>query len=437
MSTIKVDTLNGSTGSTITVPSGQTLAVAGTLNLTGTLADLTTTGSIANDGIQIVDNKISAKRSNDNLEIEAIGTGSIVVGSALNIGSNSFITDSVQILDNTISTNRSNDDLELTANGSGKVKVGLFKFPTSDGSNGQVIQTDGSGNLSFASVSSTAISQLNTNVTASDSGSNGTVTITCDGNTEMTVTDDGVRVHGNLTVDGTQTIINTSTLSVEDNIIEVNRNVSANAGMPTFSGLKVNRGEGSTSTEQDLFWVWDESYADDGTTIFGNAGGAFTAFKSANDGASAATLVDIRANIVHAIATGAQYSDVAERYAADGYMRKGTVVSIGGTEEITEAEGEMNSNVFGVISSQPAFMMNASAGNNDSHPFVAMVGRVPVRVIGLANKGDRLVLSSTKGVARVLKDDETASTEQVIGRVLQTKIDDAEYSIECIVQCRV
>ena len=186
-----------------------------------------------------------------------------------------------------------------------------------------------------------------------------------------------------------------------------------------------------------MFCVWDESYADDGTTIFGNAGGAFTAFKSANDGASAATLVDIRANIVHAIATGAQYSDVAEIYADDGYMRKGTVVSIGVTEEITEAEGEMNSNVFGVISSQPAFMMNASAGNNDSHPFVAMVGRVPVRVIGLANKGDRLVLSSTKGVARVLKDDETASTEQVIGRVLQTKIDDAEYSIECIVQCRV
>ena len=118
-------------------------------------------------------------------------------------------------------------------------------------------------------------------MTVADSGSNGTVTIACDGNTELTVTDDGVRVHGNLTVDGTQTVINTTTLSVEDNIIEVNRNVSSNAGMPTFSGIKINRGEGSSSTEQDLFWVWDESFADDGTTIFGNSGGAFTAFKSA------------------------------------------------------------------------------------------------------------------------------------------------------------
>jgi hypothetical protein len=396
MSTLKVDTLNGSTGSTITVPSGQTLAVAGTLTTTGTFnptADISVSGNISNDGVQIIDNTISASRTND--------------------------------------------DLEISASGTGKVKIGVLKFPTSDGSSDQVLKTDGSGNLSFATLSSTSISQNNTNVTASDSGSDGTVTITCDGNTEMTVTDDGVRVHGNLTVDGTQTIINTSTLSVEDNIIEVNRNVSSNAPMPTLSGLKVNRGEGSSSTEQDLFWVWDESFADDGTTIFGNSGGAFTAFKSANDGASAATLVDIRANIVHAIATGAQYSDVAERYAADDFLQKGTVVSIGGTEEITTATEEMSENVFGVVSTQPAFMMNASAGNNDSHPFVAMVGRVPVRVIGLARKGDRLVLSSTKGVARVVRANENPTTEQVIGRVLQDKIDTAEHAIECVVQCRV
>jgi hypothetical protein len=396
MSTLKVDILNGSTGSTITVPSGQTLAVAGTLTTTGTFnptADISVSGNISNDGVQIIDNTISASRTND--------------------------------------------DLEISASGTGKVKIGVLKFPTSDGSSDQVLKTDGSGNLSFATLSSTSISQNNTNVTASDSGSDGTVTITCDGNTEMTVTDDGVRVHGNLTVDGTQTIINTSTLSVEDNIIEVNRNVSSNAGMPTLSGLKVNRGEGSSSTEQDLFWVWDESFADDGTTIFGNSGGAFTAFKSANDGASAATLVDIRANIVHAIATGAQYSDVAERYAADDFLQKGTVVSIGGTEEITTATEEMSENVFGVVSTQPAFMMNASAGNNDSHPFVAMVGRVPVRVIGLARKGDRLVLSSTKGVARVVRANENPTTEQVIGRVLQDKIDTAEHAIECVVQCRV
>ena len=396
MSTLKVDTLNGSTGSTITVPSGQTLAVAGTLTTTGTFnptADITVSGNISNDAISIVDNKISTIRTNDNLILDASGTG--------------------------------------------KVDLNGLLFPSSDGTAGQVIKTDGSGNLSFTTISSTAISQLNTNVTVTDSGTNGTVTIACDGNTEMTVTDDGVRVHGNLTVDGVNTVINTTTLSVEDNVIELNRNVSNNAGMPSYSGLKVNRGEGSSNTEQDLFWVWDETFGDDGTTIYGNAGGAWTAFKSANDNMSANTLVDIRANIVHAIATGAQYSDVAERYAADDYMQKGTVVSIGGTEEITTATEEMSENVFGVVSTQPAFMMNASAGNNDSHPFVAMVGRVPVRVIGLARKGDRIVLSSTEGVARVVRPNENPTTEQVIGRVLQDKIDTAEHAIECVVQCRV
>ena len=396
MSTLKVDTLNGSTGSTITVPSGQTLSVAGTLTTTGTFnptSDITVSGNISNDAISIVDNKISTIRTNDNLILDASGTG--------------------------------------------KVDLNGLLFPSSDGTAGQVIKTDGSGNLSFTTISSTAISQLNTNVTVTDSGTNGTVTIACDGNTEMTVTDAGVRVHGNLTVDGVNTVINTTTLSVEDNVIELNRNVSNNAGMPSYSGLKVNRGEGSSNTEQDLFWVWDETFGDDGTTIYGNAGGAWTAFKSANDNMSANTLVDIRANIVHAIATGAQYSDVAERYAADDYMQKGTVVMIGGTEEITTATEEMSENVFGVVSTQPAFMMNASAGNNDSHPFVAMVGRVPVRVIGLARKGDRIVLSSTEGVARVVRPNENPTTEQVIGRVLQDKIDTAEHAIECVVQCRV
>ena len=379
MSTLKVDNLNGSTGSTVNVPSGQTL-FADTLK-----------------------------------------------------------TDNIQVTDNNITTYTSNSNINITPNGSGAVVIDGLSFPTSDGSNQQVLQTDGSGNLSFAtiSVSSTSISQLNTNVTCADTGTNGTVTIQCDGNTEMTVTDDGVRVHGNLTIDGTQTIVNTTTLSVEDNIIEVNRNVSSNAGMPTYSGLKVNRGSASTATEQDLFFVWDESFADDGTTTFGNAGGAWTAFKSANDPLTAATLVDIRANIVHAVATGAQYSDVAERYAADESMPCGTVVEIGGEQEITTAKGEMSENVFGVVSTQPAFMMNASAGNNDSHPFVTMVGRVPVRVIGTANKGDRLVMSEIDGVARTLKDGETAKTERVIGRVLQNKIVNDEHTIECVVQCRV
>ena len=86
-------------------------------------------------------------------------------------------------------------------------------------------------------------------------------------------------IEGNLEVKGTGTTFNTTTLTIEDNIIELNRNISSNSAMPNYSGVKVNRGNTSTATEQDLFWVWDETFADDGTTIHGNAGGAWTAFK--------------------------------------------------------------------------------------------------------------------------------------------------------------
>ena len=157
--------------------------------------------------------------------------------------------------------------------------------------------------------------------TVNDGGS--TVTLmTLDGDTgrlELPSVGD-LRVKGNLTVDGDQVINNTTTLSVEDNIIELNRNVSSNSGMPNFTGLKVNRGETSTATEQDLFWVWDESFADDGTTTHGNAGGAWTAFKAPRgdeSGFTADALVDIRCNVLHATATSAMYADVAERFEAD------------------------------------------------------------------------------------------------------------------------
>ena len=243
---------------------------------------------------------------------------------------------------------------------------------------------------------------------------------------------DHLRV-GDLTVDGTSTIINTSTLSVEDNIIELNRNISSNAGMPNFTGLKVNRGETSSDTEQNLYWVWDETFADDGTTIHGNAGGAWTAFKSGggDDELSAPTLVDIRANIVHATSTAAQYADLAERYEADMQLEVGDVVILGGEAEITRCEHELSDAVFGVISDSPAFLMNAQAGNDDSHPMVAMNGRVMVKVKGRGNAGDRLV-SAGDGVARTANSEECTHFN-VLGRLIKAKYNVETALTECVI----
>lgn len=281
----------------------------------------------------------------------------------------------------------------------------------------------------ISAISTTAITSGTTNVTAASTS----VITTVGGNTELTVTDAGVRVHGNLTVDGTETIVNTATLSVEDNIIEVNRNVSSNAGMPTYSGMRVNRGEGSTATEGDLFWVWDESFADDGTTIHGNAGGAWTAGRGS--GASDVdALVDIRCNVIHATATSAQYADVAERFEADAPMSAGAVVEVGGTAEITETTTDLSDNVFGVISDLPAYAMNAGAGTNESHPFVAMTGRTPVRVTGAVTKGQRLVTSSVKGCARAVAAGESISPFNVIGRALESSTDAGIKLVNCAVR---
>ena len=237
---------------------------------------------------------------------------------------------------------------------------------------------------------------------------------------------------GNLTVDGTQTIINTSTLSVEDNIIELNRNISSNAGMPNYTGLKVNRGETSTATEQNLYWVWDETFADDGTTIFGNAGGAWTAFKSGGgDEMSAPTLVDVRANIVHATSTSAQYADLAERYEADCPTEVGDVVKLGGNAEITKCMEESSDAVFGVISDSPAFLMNAHAGSDDSHPMVALKGRVMVKVKGTGSAGDRIV-SAGNGEARVANI-EDCTAFNTIGRLIKHKYNEETALTECVI----
>ena len=238
---------------------------------------------------------------------------------------------------------------------------------------------------------------------------------------------------GDLTVDGTNTIVNTSTLSVEDNIIELNRNISSNAGMPSYTGLKVNRGETSSATEQNLYWVWDETYADDGTTIYGNAGGAWTAFKASQTDTEleAPTLVDIRANIVHAKSTSAMYADLAERYEADCQTEIGDVVILGGHAEITKCKDELSDAVFGVVSESPAFLMNANAGNNDSHPMVAMKGRVQVKLKGTGKAGDRIV-SAGNGEARVAELEECTAFN-TLGRLIKDKYNVETALTECVI----
>lgn len=136
-------------------------------------------------------------------------------------------------------------------------------------------------------------------------------------------------------------------------------------------------------------------------------------------------------NRVFATATTALYADVAERFAADEVLAPGTVVELGGIAEITKSRSELSENVFGVISTKPAHLMNGGAGEDSTHPPVAMTGRVPVLVIGAVRKGDRLV-SAGGGIARAAKPGE-ATAFNVIGRALVDKPGTESGTIEAIV----
>ena len=136
-------------------------------------------------------------------------------------------------------------------------------------------------------------------------------------------------------------------------------------------------------------------------------------------------------NQVFATATTALYADVAERFESDELLDPGTVVELGGAKEITRSRVELSENVFGVISTRPAFTMNGGAGQNDTHPPVAMTGRVPVKVVGQVTKGDRLV-SAGNGIARAALAGEPTPFN-VIGRSLVDKTTDDLGTVEAIV----
>jgi hypothetical protein len=136
-------------------------------------------------------------------------------------------------------------------------------------------------------------------------------------------------------------------------------------------------------------------------------------------------------NTVFATATTALYADVAERFHADTVYEPGTVVELGGSAEITKSVQELSDNVFGVISTRAAFTMNHGAGSDETHPPVAMTGRVPVRVTGSVRKGDRLVAAGD-GIARAARTGE-ATAFNVIGRALEDRAESAPGMVEAIV----
>ena len=124
-------------------------------------------------------------------------------------------------------------------------------------------------------------------------------------------------------------------------------------------------------------------------------------------------------NVLSTIASSALYADLAERYAADAVYEFGTVLVIGGDKEVTVTDKYADTRVAGVVSKNPAYMMNSDAGTDETHPYIALKGRVPCKVVGSINKGDLLVTSTFPGYAASWASH--AGEGSVIGKALGTQ----------------
>ena len=123
-------------------------------------------------------------------------------------------------------------------------------------------------------------------------------------------------------------------------------------------------------------------------------------------------------------ATTARYADLAEKYLADADYEVGTVMVVGGEKEVTASSG-FGQRAIGVVSANPAYMMNSEL---EGGTYIALKGRVPVKVTGVINKGDRLIASNngcaTAGVMHA---------NDVFAIALESKADAGDGVVEAVI----
>ena len=133
----------------------------------------------------------------------------------------------------------------------------------------------------------------------------------------------------------------------------------------------------------------------------------------------------------------AKYADIAERYRADGEYDTGTVLMFGGDEEVTICGIANCTKIAGVVSSvdQAYAVMNSPKGERDNPAFppLALLGRVPCKVIGAVEKGDLMVSSGTPGHAQAFTGQINPMVGSVIGKAVEAKTDTGSGTIEVVV----
>ena len=146
------------------------------------------------------------------------------------------------------------------------------------------------------------------------------------------------------------------------------------------------------------------------------------------------TGLDTAAFKLRGISVEAEFADVAEIYVGDASYEAGTLVSLGGEAEVTQTTTFGDTNIFGIVSTRPAYLMNARRKREKNALPIAVAGRIPVKVKGTVNRGDRLVASDVPGVAQAAPAD--VASWAIIGRSLGNFTGTGIGKVEAVIGAR-
>ena len=178
-------------------------------------------------------------------------------------------------------------------------------------------------------------------------------------------------------------------------------------------------------------YQWNNVYATNflGTSTNANNLNLNGSYVTASTAAVASTIAardstnTIYATTFNGTATAADYADLAEKYLCDKEYEVGTVVSVGGTQEVTACRS--GDRALGAVSANPAYMMNQTLKGG---LYIALKGRVPVKIKGPVSKGDRII-ADTDGCGIAINH----GHQDIFAISLGTSDDDGVKLVECVI----
>jgi len=246
----------------------------------------------------------------------------------------------------------------------------------------------------------------------------------------------GVTAGGYLTGGGTEgtvsLAVDASTVNTASKVVarDASGNFSAGTITADLTGDVTGNLTGTASFATQAYVTEDNTNVSAQRLVFhGGDGSGNKSLRHDDDLTYTPSTNTLSAGIFSGTATSARYADLAEKYATDADYEAGTVVVFGGDAEVTVTTQSNDFRVAGVISTDPAYMMNSEADGQ----YVALRGRVPCKVVGPVKKGDILITSHIPGVAMASDQPHFVSASCIVGKAISGNDTDGINVIEILV----